>query len=190
MAVKKKPAKKTTAKKASVKKPVAKKSPAKKAAAKKPAAKKTVAKKPSVKKAVAKKPAAKKAISKKPTVKKTVAKKPAAAKPTSPPKAITTVMNKIEVINTIAEMTDMNQKDVGAVFTAMKQLIEQHMMKRGSGEFTVPDAGVKIHKIRKGPSKKRNGHNPYSGEAMVIPAKKARFIARVSALKFLKDAVA
>ena len=63
------------------------------------------------------------------------------------------------------------------------------MMKRGSGEFTIPDAGVKMHKIRKGPSKKRNGHNPYSGDAMVIPAKKARNVVRVSALKFLKEAV-
>jgi nucleoid DNA-binding protein len=177
MAVKKKaPA---TKKKVAVKKSAAK-STAKKPAAKKPAAKKTVAKKP------AKKPAVKAAA--KPVAKKKAAAK-APAKPAASNKAITTAMTKTDVINAIAEITDLKQKEVGEVFTAMKSLIERSMMKRGSGEFTVPDAGVKIFKIKKGPSKKRNGHNPYTGEAMVIPAKKARNIARVTALKFLKDAV-
>ena len=153
--------------------------------------KKVVAKKPAAKKAAAKKPAAKKPAAKKPAAKKAAPKKPAAKKaaPKAAGKAITTPMVKTEVINTIADMTGLKQKEVGEVFTAMSELIERHMMKRGSGEFTIPDAGVKMHKIRKGPSKKRNGHNPYSGEAMVIPAKKARNVVRVSALKFLKEAV-
>ena len=159
-------------------------SPKKKAAAKKPAAKKAA--KPTAKKA-AKKPAAKKPVAKKPVAKKTAAKP--VAKKAANNKAITAAMTKTDVINAIAEITDLKQKEVGEVFTAMKSLIERSMMKRGCGEFTVPDAGVKMHKVRKGPSKKRNGHNPYTGEAMVIPAKKARNIAQVSALKFLKDAV-
>jgi nucleoid DNA-binding protein len=174
-----------------VKKKVAKKVPAKKkVVAKKPVAKKAAAKKPAAKKAAAK-PAAKKTVAKKPVAKKPVAKKPAAKKaaPKAAPKAITEAMTKTDVINAIAEITELKQKEVGEVFTAMKSLIERSMMKRGCGEFTVPDAGVKMHKVRKGPSKKRNGHNPYTGEAMVIPAKKARNIAQVSALKFLKDAV-
>ena len=183
-----------------VKKKVAKKVPAKKTVvAKKPVAKKAAAKKPAVKKAAAK-PAAKKTVAKKPVAKKPAAKKAApkaapkatpkaAPKKTAAPKAITSPMVKTEVINTIADMTGLKQKDVGGVFEAMNELITRHMMKRGSGEFTIPDAGVKMHKIRKGPSKKRNGHNPYSGDAMVIPAKKARNVVRVSALKFLKEAV-
>jgi nucleoid DNA-binding protein len=165
----------------------------KKAAKKAPAKKKVVAKKPVAKKAAAKKPAAKKAVAKKPVAKKPAAKKAApkaAPKKAAALKAITSPMVKTDVINTIAEMTGLKQKDVGGVFEAMNELITRHMMKRGSGEFTIPDAGVKMHKIRKGPSKKRNGHNPYSGEAMVIPAKKARNVVRVSALKFLKEAVA
>ena len=175
-----------------VKKKVAKKVPAKKTVvAKKPVAKKAAAKKPAVKKAAAK-PAAKKTVAKKPAAKKVAPKATpkAAPKKAAAPKAITSPMVKTEVINTIADMTGLKQKDVGGVFEAMNELITRHMMKRGSGEFTIPDAGVKMHKIRKGPSKKRNGHNPYSGDAMVIPAKKARNVVRVSALKFLKEAVA
>jgi nucleoid DNA-binding protein len=174
-----------------VKKKVAKKVPAKKTVvAKKPVAKKAAAKKPAVKKAAAK-PAAKKTVAKKPAAKKVAPKATpkAAPKKAAAPKAITSPMVKTEVINTIADMTGLKQKDVGGVFEAMNELITRHMMKRGSGEFTIPDAGVKMHKIRKGPSKKRNGHNPYSGDAMVIPAKKARNVVRVSALKFLKEAV-
>ena len=174
-----------------VKKKVAKKVPAKKTVvAKKPVAKKAAAKKPAGKKAAAK-PAAKKTVAKKPAAKKVAPKATpkAAPKKAAAPKAITSPMVKTEVINTIADMTGLKQKDVGGVFEAMNELITRHMMKRGSGEFTIPDAGVKMHKIRKGPSKKRNGHNPYSGDAMVIPAKKARNVVRVSALKFLKEAV-
>ena len=174
-----------------VKKKVAKKVPAKKTVvAKKPVAKKAAAKKPVAKKAAAK-PAAKKTVAKKPAAKKVAPKATpkAAPKKAAAPKAITSPMVKTEVINTIADMTGLKQKDVGGVFEAMNELITRHMMKRGSGEFTIPDAGVKMHKIRKGPSKKRNGHNPYSGDAMVIPAKKARNVVRVSALKFLKEAV-
>lgn len=117
------------------------------------------------------------------------AKKTRAKKAAATAKALGDAMTKTDVINTIAQMNNMTQKDVGSVFAAMKLLIERHMAKKGSGEFTIPDAGVKIHRVRKAASKPRNGHNPYTGEAMLIPAKKARNVVRVSALKFLKDAV-
>jgi len=151
--------------------------------------KKSSAKKVAVKKA-AKKPAAKKSTGTKAASAKAAAAKKPAKKKTGPKlKAITEAMTKSEVIAEIAELATLSKKDVGTVFEKLGELIERNMMKRGAGEFTIPDAGVKIRRIRKGPSKERNGHNPYSGEPMVIPAKKARNVVKTSPLKFLKDAV-
>jgi nucleoid DNA-binding protein len=132
------------------------------------------------KKTAPKKAPAKKAASKKANV---------AAKAPAKLKAITSAQTKAQVIDMIAGETKLTKKDVATVFSTMQNLIERSMMKRGSGEFTIPDAGVKIKKIRKTAAKARNGHNPYTGEAMKIPSKPARNIVRVSSLKGLKEIV-
>jgi len=132
-------------------------------------------------------------VKKKVTAKKTAAKKTtkkAAPKKAAPRlKALQEAQTKADVIDLIATETNMSKKDVANIFSTMGDLIARHMMKRGSGEFTIPDAGVKIKRIRKGPSKARNGHNPYTGEPMKIPAKTARNVVRVSVLKGLKETV-
>jgi nucleoid DNA-binding protein len=68
-------------------------------------------------------------------------------------------------------------------------MIEGHMKKRGSGEFTIPDAGVKIRRVKKPARKARMGRNPATGEAMKIAAKPASTVVRVTALKALKDTI-
>jgi len=146
--------------------------------------KSTTKKKVSAKKKVtAKKAAPKKAASKK------VAAKVAPKKAKPRLKAITEAQTKADVIDMIALESSMSKKDVATIFATMGDLIARHMMRRGSGEFTIPDAGVKIKRIRKGASKARNGHNPYTGEAMKIPSKPARNVVRVSVLKGLKETV-
>lgn len=60
-------------------------------------------------------------------------------------------------------------------------------MKRGSGEFAVPDMGVKITRKTKPATKKRMGRNPKTGEAIVIAAKPKREVIRIRALKGLKE---
>jgi nucleoid DNA-binding protein len=124
---------------------------------------------------------------KKKAAKKKVAKKAAAAAPAV--KAITTKQTKTQIIAAIAESTEMSKKDVGAVFTTLGEMIEAHMKRRGSGEFTIPDTGVKIRRVKKPARKARMGRNPATGEAMKIAAKPASTVVRVSALKALKDSI-
>ncbi|SCZ52080.1 HU family DNA-binding protein [Thiohalomonas denitrificans] len=134
-----------------------------------------------VKKTSAKKKAAPKASPKKATVKKSVAKPNA--------KAIPTKQTKTQIINSIAEDTGLTKKDVAAVFGSLSNLIEGHMKKRGSGEFTIPDSGVKIRRIKKPATKSRKMLSPFTGEEITVKAKPARNVIKVAPLKALKDAV-
>ena len=152
---------------------------------KKSAAKKKVA----TKKAVAKKPVAKKAaVSKKPVAKKAVTKK--AAAPKAAPKkatAIATKQTKTQIIAAIAEDTGMTKKEINTVFASLADLVERHMKKRGSGEFTIPEVGVKLRRIKKPAVKARKGINPFTGEETMFKAKPATNVVKAAALKKLKD---
>lgn len=124
---------------------------------------------------------------KKKVAKKKVAKKAAAAKPAV--KAITKKQTKTQIVAALAETTGLAKKDVAGVMAALGDMIEGHMKKRGSGEFTIPDTGVKIRRVRKPARKARMGRNPATGEPMKIAAKPASTVIRVSALKALKDTI-
>ena len=131
--------------------------------------------------------AVKKKVAKKKVAKKAATKKTAAAAPAI--KAITKKMTKTQIIASIAETTDLTKKDVAGVFAALGNMIEGHMKRRGSGEFTIPDTGVKIRRVKKPARKARMGRNPATGEEMKIAAKPASTVVRVSALKALKDTI-
>jgi len=125
-------------------------------------------------------------------VRKKVAKKAAAKKaaPAAPAvKAIANKQTKTQIIAALAESTGLSKKDVGNVLTGLGSMIEAHMKKRGSGEFTIPDTGVKIRRVKKPARKARMGRNPATGEAMKIAAKPASTVVRVTALKALKDTI-
>ncbi len=156
----------------------------KKKAAKKQAKKKVVATK---KKAAAKKKVVTKKTAttrKKAASKKVVAKKRAAVKKL---KAIPAKQTKIQITAAIAEETQLSRKQVAAVFESLSTLITRHMQRRGSGEFTIPETGVKIRRVRKPARKARMGRNPATGESIKIAAKPASTVIKVSALKALKD---
>lgn len=158
---------------------------------KKQAAKKTAAKKaPAAKKKVAtrKKVVAKKAVAKKVPVKK----KAPAVKTATPakPKAIVTKQTKNQILQSIAEETGLTRKQISDVFNALGGLVKGHMMRRGSGEFAIPETGVKVRRVVKPARKARMGRNPATGEAIKIAAKKATTVVKVTALKALKDTVA
>ena len=170
-AVKAKPkakAKKTT----TARKSVAKKAAPKKAATKKVAAKKVATKKVATKKATTRKAPVKKAASNKKIV------------------AISKKQTKLQIVKTIAEETGLSAADVKAVFECTQAVMERHMKQRGSGEFTVPELAVKVRRVRKKATKKRMGRNPFSGEEIVIAAKPARDVIRVTAMKALKEMIA
>ncbi len=131
--------------------------------------------------------AVKKKVAKKKVAKKAAAKKTAVAAPAV--KAITTKQTKTQIIAAIAETTALSKKDVAGVFAALGDMIEAHMKRRGSGEFTIPDTGVKVRRVKKPARKARMGRNPATGEAMKIAAKPASTVVRVTALKALKDTI-
>ncbi len=147
-----------------------------------------------VKKKAAKKSAVKKApvIKKKATTKKKVAvkKKAAAKKAAAAParqKSITARQTKTQIIQAIVEDTELTRKQVTEVFAALGSLVQRHMQRRGSGEFSIPETGVKIRRVRKPARKSRMGRNPATGESIMIAAKPATTVIKVSALKALKD---
>ncbi len=166
-------------------------------AVKKKAAKKTAKKavaKTTKKKAVAK--TAKKKVVAKTTKKKVAARttkkttKKAAAKPaTAPLKAITSKMTKLQIINHIAEDVELTKKEIASVFTSLGNLLERHMKRRGSGEFSIPETGVKVRRVKKPARKSRMGRNPATGETIKIAAKPASTTVKVTALKALKDTI-
>lgn len=118
------------------------------------------------------------------TTKKTAA-KPAQKKLT----AIAKTQTKNQILTAIAEDTELTKKQVADVFSSLNDLITRHIKKRGSGEFTIPDTGVKIRRARKPARKARMGRNPATGEAMKIAAKPASTTVKVVPLKALKDIV-
>ena len=133
--------------------------------------------------AVKKKTAAKKAV-------KAAPKKAAPAKAAAAPlKAITAKQTKSQIITAIAETTGVSKKDVGAVFSTMAAMGEAHMKKNGSGEFTIPEVGVKIRRHKKPATKARKMISPFTGEEITVKAKPARNTVKLTALKGLKESV-
>ena len=144
--------------------------------ARKPAKKKVAKKAPAKRKAPAKKAAKK-------TAKRKVAKKAAAPAKNLP--AIKTKMTKTQILNELAESTELSRKQVASVLEELESLIERHIKKRGAGEFTLPGL-LKIKSVKRPATKKRLGRNPATGEEIWIGPKPASIRARVTALKKLK----
>ncbi len=132
------------------------------------------------------------AVKKKTAAKKTVkaAPKKAAPKAAAPVKAITTKQTKTQIVAAIADATGLSKKDVGAVFTTMAGMVEGHMKRNGSGEFTIPEVGVKIRRHKKPATKARKMISPFTGEQITVKAKPARNTVKLTALKGLKEVVA
>lgn len=152
-------------------------------AKKRPAARKTTAKrKTAAKKTTARKTAAKKKPAAK---KKAVAKKPAAKKLAT--SAIGTKLTKTQIYRAIAEDTELSTAQIKEVFASLENIVDRHLMKRGAGEVTIPNLSVKIRRVRKPATKARKGRNPFTGEEIMISAKPARNVVRVTALKALKE---
>jgi nucleoid DNA-binding protein len=133
-------------------------------------------------------PAKKKAAAKK----KAPAKRKAAAKKSAPaakrPPAIKAKLTKTSILNELAEKTELNRKQVGAVLDELEVLIERHIRKSAVGEFTLPGL-MKIRSVKRPATKKRMGRNPATGEQIEIGPKPASIRVRVTALKRLKDMV-
>ena len=100
------------------------------------------------------------------------------------PKAAT----KTEVYSALAEKTELTKKQIGAVMDALTDYIKVQIGKKGPGIFQLPGL-LKIKRHKKPPQPARKGRNPRTGEEMTFPAKPARTVVKVLALKALKEMV-
>lgn len=153
-----------------------------KAKAKATTARRTTAKR----KTAVKKVAPKKTATKKPAAKKAAVKTAVKASPKKIA-VISDKQTKTQIYKAIAEHTELKVTDVKAVFESFHGIVEGHLKKRGSGQVTIPEVGVKIRRVRKPATKARKGRNPFTGEEITIKAKPARDVVRVTALKSLKE---
>lgn len=94
--------------------------------------------------------------------------------------------SKSEVINKIAESTDLSRQQVKSVFEALSEEIGNAVGKKGNGVFAVPGL-MKITVINKPATKARKGINPFTKEEVMFKAKPARKVIKVRPLKALKD---
>jgi len=137
---------------------------------------------------MAAKKTAKKAAPKKTVAKKKVAAKKAPAKK-APAKKLTAVSeryNKTQILNEIAENTELSKKQVQAVLDSLGDVIERHVKKRAVGEFVLPGL-LKIQAVKKPAKKARKGINPFTGEETVFKAKPASIAVKIRPLKKLKE---
>ena len=162
---------------------VAKKMPAAKPAAAK-AAPKAAAAKPAAK--AAPKVAAKKAPAAKAAPKAAAKKAPAAKAAPAVVKPIAERQNKTQMLQQIADATELNKKQVQAVLDELTNIIEGHVKKKGIGEFVLPGL-LKITCVKKPATKARKGINPFTGEEVTFKAKPASTSVKVRPLKKLKE---
>ena len=119
--------------------------------------------------------------------KKAPAKKaPVKAAPARKIVAISERYTKTQLLNELAEKTELSRKDIGAVLDELGVAIERHIKKRAVGEFTLPGL-LKIKTVKKPARRARKGINPFTGEETTFAAKPASTAVKVTALKGLKD---
>ena len=89
-------------------------------------------------------------------------------------------MTKSEILNVLAEKTELSRGQVSAFFDAMMELAYKEV--KSAGEFVVPGIGklVKVHR------KERMGRNPATGASIKIPAKT---VVKFRVAKAAKDAL-
>jgi nucleoid DNA-binding protein len=103
-------------------------------------------------------------------------------------KSIKEKYTKTQMLNQIAEETELSRKQVASVFDSLETIINGHIKKNGCGEFTLP--GLLKIKTRKIPARKakKNVPNPFRpGELMDVAAKPATIRVKILPLKKVKD---
>src|SRR6201992_1171196 len=96
-------------------------------------------------------------------------------------------MTKNQLIDAIAEATQVSKGDVKAVIEQMATVGYKELNE--SGEFVVPGF-VKMSVVNKPATEARSGINPFTKEPMEFAAKPASKSVKASPLKVAKDAVA
>jgi nucleoid DNA-binding protein len=104
------------------------------------------------------------------------------------PKTLSAKYTKTQILDHIAESTELSRKQVAAVLDGLGEVIETHIKKRSVGEFVLPGL-LKIVTVRKPATKARKGINPFTKEEVMFKAKPASTVVKVRPLKKLKEMV-
>jgi nucleoid DNA-binding protein len=91
-----------------------------------------------------------------------------------------------EILNNIAQATELSRKQVSAVFEALGNEIKANVSKKGPGLFVVPGL-MKIMVKQKPATKARKGINPFTKQEVMFKAKPASRQIKIRPLKNLKD---
>ncbi len=104
-------------------------------------------------------------------------------------KAAKKAPTKTEVLQSIANATDLSKKQVAAVLDALTEDIRKGLGPRGAGVFALPGL-LKIEK-KKVPARpaQKGVRNPFTGELQDRPAKAAYNKVKIRALRSLKEMV-
>lgn len=99
-------------------------------------------------------------------------------------------ISKTEFVKSLTESSGLAKKDVVKVLDDLSALIGKNLGKKGPGVIALPGL-VKIKVVNKPAQPARKGvPNPFKpGELMDVPAKPAKKVVKVQALKALKDSV-
>ena len=92
-------------------------------------------------------------------------------------------MTKAKIVAHFAEKFNLTKKQALEIVDEFAELAVGETKKVGS--FTLPGIGKLVKQKRKA----RKGRNPATGEAIKIPAKPAKTVVKVAALKALKDKI-
>jgi nucleoid DNA-binding protein len=97
-------------------------------------------------------------------------------------------MSKSDVLNALAQESELSRKQVASVLDALSGLIGKNVGKKGPGVFAVPGL-MKITVIHKKATPARKGINPFTKQEQMFKAKPARNVVKIRPLKSLKDMV-
>ena len=97
-------------------------------------------------------------------------------------------MSKSDVLNALAQESELSRKQVATVLDALSGLIGRNVGKKGPGVFAIPGL-MKITVIHKPATKPRKGINPFTGLETTFKAKPARNVVKALPLKSLKEMV-
>jgi DNA-binding protein HU-beta len=111
---------------------------------------------------------------------------PGVARMLSPKEPLMAKMTKNQLIDAIAEATQISKGDVKSVVEQMATVGYKELNE--AGEFVIPGF-VKMSVVHKPATEARSGINPFTKEPMEFAAKPASKSVKASPLKVVKDAV-
>ena len=97
-------------------------------------------------------------------------------------------MNKTEIVAALCEATGLTKQQVAGLFDELAGLIKKNLAAEGPGVFTISDL-LQIKVVRKPATEEHKGINPFTKEEMIVKAKPAKSIVKITALKGLKKMV-